>query len=80
MHVGDRTGTNSGGEGENAGHFSGGSSNSIADHLSLNWSTNKILFTTEFADRITIEWRMLTEALNLDNFTINRIAPNCPVW
>lgn len=62
------------GDGEYALYFSEGSSNSIADHLSLSWSTNKILSTTKFADRITIQWCMLTEALNLDQHGYASIA------
>ncbi len=62
------------GDGEYALYFSEGSSNSIADHLSLSWSTNKILSTTKFADRITIQWCMLTEALNLNQHGYASIA------
>lgn len=66
VHTDDPNIRYGGGDGEYALYFSEGSSNSIADHLSLSWSTNKILSTTKFADRITIQWCMLTEALNLD--------------
>jgi pectate lyase len=62
------------GDGEYALDFGEGSSNSIADHLSLSWSTNKILSTTKFADRITIQWCMLTEAINLDQHGYASIA------
>jgi pectate lyase len=62
------------GDGEYALYFSEGSANSIADHLSLSWSTNKILSTTKFADRITIQWCMLAEALNLDQHGYASIA------
>lgn len=44
------------GDGEYALYFTEGSSNAIADHLSLSWYTNKILSTTKFADRITVQW------------------------
>jgi hypothetical protein len=54
------------GDGDYALYFSEGAANSIADHLSLSWSTNKILSTTKFADRITVQWCILSEALNLD--------------
>jgi hypothetical protein len=43
------------GDGEYALNFTDGSGNSIADHLSLSWSTNKLLSTTKFADGITIQ-------------------------
>ena len=66
VHTGDPNIRYNGGDGEYALSFSEGSSNSIADHLSLSWSTNKILSTTKFADRITVQWCMLTEALNLE--------------
>jgi hypothetical protein len=54
------------GDGEYALYFTDGSANAIADHLSLSWSTNKILSTTKFADRITVQWCILSEALNID--------------
>lgn len=54
------------GDGEYALYFTEGASNDIADHLSLSWSTNKILSTTKFADRITVQWCILSEALNLE--------------
>lgn len=54
------------GDGEYALYFTDGSRNCIADHLSLSWSTNKILSTTKMSDRITIQWSILSEALNLD--------------
>ncbi|AEU37498.1 pectate lyase family protein [Granulicella mallensis] len=54
------------GDGEYALYFTEGAANAIADHLSLSWSTNKILSTTKFADRITVQWCILSEALNLD--------------
>jgi pectate lyase len=62
------------GDGEYALYFTEGSSNAIADHLSLSWSTNKILSTTKFADRITVQWCVLAEALNLDQHGYASIA------
>jgi len=52
------------GSGEYALYFIEGSSNCIADHLSLSWSTTKILSTTKLSDRITVQWCILSEALN----------------
>jgi len=75
VKVGDQNTRYGSGDGEYALYFSDGSSNVIADHLSLSWSTNKILSTTtKFADRITIQWCMLTEALNLDQHGYASIA------
>jgi len=54
------------GDGEYALYFTEGSRNCIADHLSLSWSTNKILSTTKMSDLITIQWCILSESLNLD--------------
>jgi pectate lyase len=62
------------GDGEYALYFTEGSSNAIADHLSLSWSTNKILSTTKMADRITIQWCILSESLNLDGHGYASIA------
>lgn len=53
-----------GGAGEHAVYFTDGSANAIADHLSLSWSTTKILSVTKMSDRITIQWCILSEALN----------------
>jgi len=53
------------GDGEYALYFTEGASNCIADHLSLSWSTNKILSTTKMSDRITVQWCILSESLNL---------------
>jgi len=52
------------GEGEDALRFESGTANCIADHLSLSWSTDKIVTTTPAADRITIQWCILSESLN----------------
>lgn len=54
------------GDGEYALYFTNGSHNCIADHLSLSWSTNKILSTTKMSDLITIQWCILSESLNLE--------------
>ena len=53
-----------GGAGEHALYFVEGSKNCIADHLSLSWSTTKILSVTKLSDLITIQWCILSEALN----------------
>lgn len=54
------------GDGEYALSFTEGSRDCIADHLSLTWSTNKILSTTKGADLISVQWCLLGESLNLD--------------
>ena len=56
----------SAGGGECALYFSEGAHHCIGDHLSLSWSTNKILCTTKLSDLITIQWCILSEALNID--------------
>jgi len=53
-----------GGTGEHALYFIEGSKNCIADHLSLSWSTGKILSITKLSDLITVQWCILSEALN----------------
>jgi hypothetical protein len=53
-----------GGAGEHALYFIEGSKNCIADHLSLSWSTSKILSVTKLSDQITIQWCILSEGLN----------------
>ncbi|SPE56586.1 conserved exported hypothetical protein [Verrucomicrobia bacterium] len=53
-----------GGTGEHALYFIEGSKNCIADHLSLSWSTTKILSVTKLSDLVTIQWCILSEALN----------------
>jgi hypothetical protein len=62
------------GDGEYALYFVEGSRNCIADHLSLSWSTNKILSTTKLSDRITVQWCILSESLNLDGHGYASIA------
>lgn len=52
-----------GGGGEHALYFTG-ATNCIADHLSLGWSTSKLLSVTKMSDRITIQWCLLEESLN----------------
>jgi hypothetical protein len=54
------------GDGEYALYFVEGAQNCIADHLSLSWSTNKLLSTTKMSDRITIQWCILSESLNIE--------------
>jgi hypothetical protein len=53
------------GDGVYALYFVEGAQNCIADHLSLSWTTNKILSTTKMSDRITVQWCILSESLNL---------------
>ncbi len=53
-----------GGAGEHALYFIEGSKNCIADHLSLSWSTTKILSITKLSDLITIQWCILSESLD----------------
>ena len=48
-------------------YFKDGANNCIADHLSLSWSTDKTLSTSKVADLITIQWCILSEALNFAN-------------
>jgi hypothetical protein len=52
------------GEGEDALRFESGAADCIADHLSLSWSSGKIVTTTLTADRITVQWCILSESLN----------------
>jgi pectate lyase len=54
------------GDGEYALDFIDGAHDDLADHLSLSWATNKILSTTKLSDRITIQWCILSESLNID--------------
>ncbi|HEY2588620.1 MAG TPA: hypothetical protein VGI81_22955 [Tepidisphaeraceae bacterium] len=56
--------TYAGGAGEHALYFIDEASNCIADHLSLSWSTTKILSVTKLSDRITVQWCLLSESLN----------------
>jgi hypothetical protein len=52
------------GEGEDGIRFESGAKDCIADHLSLSWTTGKIITLTPTADRITIQWSVLSESLN----------------
>jgi hypothetical protein len=52
------------GAGEHALYFIEGSRNCIADHLSLGWSTTKILSINHMCDLITVQWCILSEGLN----------------
>jgi hypothetical protein len=52
------------GEGEDALRFESEAKDCIADHLSLSWTTGKIITITPAADRITIQWCILSESLN----------------
>jgi pectate lyase len=63
-----------GGSGEHALYFIEGSKNCIADHLSLSWSTTKILSVTKLSDLITIQWCILSEALNFADHGYASIA------
>jgi pectate lyase len=62
-----------GGGGEHALYFAG-AKNCIADHLSLSWSTTKILSVTKMSDLITIQWCILSEALNFTKHGYASIA------
>jgi hypothetical protein len=63
-----------GGEGEHALYFTDGSQKCIADHLSLSWSTTKILSVTKMSDLITIQWCLLSEALNFADHSYSSLA------
>lgn len=52
------------GEGDDALRFDNGAKDAIADHLSMGWSTGKIITVSRMADRITIQWCILSEGLN----------------
>ena len=52
------------GEGDDGLRFDLGAVNCIADHLSLSWTTGKIITIVPAADRITIQWSILSESLN----------------
>lgn len=52
------------GAGEHALCFIEGSRSCIADHLSLSWSTTKILTVNKMSDQITVQWCILSEGLN----------------
>jgi hypothetical protein len=63
-----------GGGGEHALTFVEGSQNCIADHLSLDWSTTKILSVNKRADLITIQWCLMSEPLNFANHGLGAIV------
>ena len=52
------------GAGEHALYFIEGSKNCIADHLSLSWSTTKILTIDKMSDLISVQYCILNEGLN----------------
>jgi pectate lyase len=52
------------GAGEHALYFIEGAKNCIADHLSLSWSTTKILSVNKLCDLITVQWCIMSEGLN----------------
>ena len=52
------------GEGEDAAPFPSRRQDCIADHLSLSWTTGKVITITLTPDRITIQWCILSESLN----------------
>jgi hypothetical protein len=52
------------GAGEHALYFIEGSKNCIADHLSLGWSTTKVMTISKMSDLITVQWCILSEGLN----------------
>ena len=62
------------GAGEHALYFIEGSKNCIADHLSLSWSTTKILSVNKMSDLITVQWCILSEA---PQFCRSRIGRHC---
>jgi hypothetical protein len=63
-----------GGAGEHALYFTDGSKDAIADHLSLSWSTTKILSVTKMSDLITIQWCILSEGLNFADHGYTSLA------
>jgi hypothetical protein len=62
-----------GGEGDHALYFIG-ATNCIADHLSLSWSTSKMLSVTKVSDLITVQWCLLGESLNFADHGFASIA------
>ncbi|SPE41434.1 conserved hypothetical protein [Candidatus Sulfopaludibacter sp. SbA3] len=73
VQLDDRTKQYEAGEGEDCVYFTG-ARDCIADHLSLSWSTSKILSTTKMSDRITIQWCILSEGLNFAGHAYTSIA------
>jgi pectate lyase len=74
VRLDDKTKSYSGGDGEHAVYFTDGSKNCIADHLSLSWSTTKILSVTKMSDLITVQWCILSESLNFADHGYASIA------
>jgi hypothetical protein len=69
-----------GGEGDYALYFTG-AENCIADHLSLGWSTAKMLSVTKMSDRITVQWCVLGESLNFaDHGYASILGGNRVTW
>jgi hypothetical protein len=64
VRLNDKTKSYEGGDGEHALYFTDGSKNCVADHLSLSWSTTKVLSVTKMSDLITVQWCILSEGLN----------------
>jgi hypothetical protein len=52
------------GEGDDGIRFEAAAKDCIADHLSLSWTTGKIITVTTMSDRVTIQWCILSESLN----------------
>lgn len=74
VRLDDKTLNYATGDGEYALYFVEGADNCIADHLSLSWSTNKMLSTTKLCDRITVQWCLLSESLNFAGHAYASIA------
>jgi hypothetical protein len=62
------------GAGEHALYFIEGSKNCIADHMSLSWSTTKILTINKMSDLITVQWSIMSEGLNFANHGLGLIV------
>lgn len=61
IRLGDEAGREKIGE---HGLYFAGAKNCIADHLSISWTTSKILSVVKMSDLITVQWCILSEALN----------------
>jgi hypothetical protein len=79
VRLDDKNVSYQGGDGEHALYFTDGCKNCIADHLSLNWSTTKILSVTKMSDLITVQWCILGESLNFAGHGYASIAGGCRV-
>lgn len=62
------------GAGEHALYLIEGAKNCIADHLSLSWSTTKILSVNKLCDLITVQWCILSEGLNFADHGLGAIV------